>query len=186
MRTETRKQRQLKKLDKVSVMPVSIATMNFGKDANVAYVIRAAACFGASEVNIVGNTALDRHVLNAVSGSTADLVKINFFSSEQEFLKYINKNNAQLVSFELPGEWHDSVSIDEFSFSFDRPTCIVVGHETAGVPVEILMNSQCIYVPMPGIGYCLNTSQAANVALYEASKQYSKFKFARRPGLKTS
>jgi len=27
---------------------------------------------------------------------------------------------------------------------------------------------------MPGVGFCLNTSQAANIILYEATKQYDK------------
>jgi tRNA(Leu) C34 or U34 (ribose-2'-O)-methylase TrmL len=48
----------------------------------------------------------------------------------------------------------------------------VVGNESTGVPIEILLNSEKIYIPMPGVGFCLNTSQAANIVLYEAVKQY--------------
>jgi len=29
-----------------------------------------------------------------------------------------------------------------------------------------------VYVEMPGVGYCLNTAQTANILLYEAVKQY--------------
>jgi len=39
------------------------------------------------------------------------------------------------------------------------------------VPPEILRKSLPVHVPMPGIGYCLNTSQAANVILYEIMRQ---------------
>ena len=38
--------------------------------------------------------------------------------------------------------------------------------------MEILLNSEKLYIPMDGIGYSLNTSQAANIAVYEAVKQY--------------
>ena len=48
---------------------------------------------------------------------------------------------------------------------------IVTGHETTGVPSVILHKSKPIYIPMPGVGVCLNTSQGANVALYEYNRQ---------------
>ena len=50
--------------------------------------------------------------------------------------------------------------------------CLVVGHEESGIPIEILRNSEVVNIPMPGVGYCLNTSQAANILLYEAVKQF--------------
>jgi tRNA(Leu) C34 or U34 (ribose-2'-O)-methylase TrmL len=50
---------------------------------------------------------------------------------------------------------------------------VVVGQEQSGVPVDILVNSEKVCIPMPGAGYCLNTSQAANIFLYEATKQYA-------------
>jgi tRNA(Leu) C34 or U34 (ribose-2'-O)-methylase TrmL len=50
----------------------------------------------------------------------------------------------------------------------------VVGNETTGVPTQILVNSKIIYIEMPGVGYCLNTAQTANIMLYEAVKQYKK------------
>jgi len=49
---------------------------------------------------------------------------------------------------------------------------LVVGNEQAGIPTEILARSDVVYIEMPGVGYCLNTAQAANIILYEAIKQY--------------
>ena len=66
----------------------------------------------------------------------------------------------------------DSESIQTYDFDFTQPICIVVGNEETGIPIEILNNSDKIFIPMPGVGYCLNTSQAANILLYEATTQY--------------
>jgi tRNA G18 (ribose-2'-O)-methylase SpoU len=49
--------------------------------------------------------------------------------------------------------------------------CFVVGNETTGVPSEILHTTESVFIPMPGAGACLNTSQAANIMIYEAVKQ---------------
>jgi tRNA G18 (ribose-2'-O)-methylase SpoU len=49
----------------------------------------------------------------------------------------------------------------------------VVGNEESGIPPEIILNSDVIYVEMPGVGFCLNTAQAANIILYEAVRQYN-------------
>ena len=37
--------------------------------------------------------------------------------------------------------------------------------------INILANSEKIYIPMPGAGFCLNTSQTANIMMYEAVRQ---------------
>ena len=44
---------------------------------------------------------------------------------------------------------------------------MIFGHETTGIPVEILLNSKHIHIPMPGVGFCLNVSQAGTAAMSE-------------------
>jgi len=64
--------------------------------------------------------------------------------------------------------------LSAYNFNFDRPICLVVGNEQIGVPAEILARSVVLYIEMSGVGYCLNTSQAANILLYETVKQFKK------------
>ncbi len=170
-RSQTRRERYQGKFQKANTMPVSMATINLGQDVNVAYVVRSAACFGAEELFVIGSV-LPRDTMNALSGSTFDYVKVTQFSTPREFIDYAAKYNIQLISLELPSEYFDSVSIHEFEFDFTKRSCLIVGHETAGVPVEILLNSKRVYIPMNGFGYCLNVSQAANIGLYEVAKRY--------------
>ena len=168
MRDKTRRQRYDAKKKTAKTFPISVATVNFKHDGNIGYLIRSAACFGADRIHVIG-TVPDRKILNPLSGSLVDYVDIDQHSDPSKFIEYARDNNIKLISAEM---CEGSESIETYDFDFSQPICIVVGHEEVGIPPEILNNSDKIYIPMPGIGYCLNTSQAANILLYEATTQY--------------
>lgn len=154
-------------------MPVSIALINFGQEANIAFAIRSAACFGVKNVYIIGNTSIKRETMQDLSGSTLDLVDIKTFSTPMEFVEFARDNKIQLVSMELPPEGFEGENFNNIKFDFQNQICLSVGHETAGTPIEILKNSKITWIPMPGKGFCLNTSQTINIGLFEAAKQYA-------------
>ena len=169
MREETRKQRYEKKVETAKKYPIRLCAVNFRVDDNLGYLIRSAACFGAEVVYIIGHLP-DRGILKASSGSLIDYVKIIQFSTPQEFIKHTKDEGIQIISAELV---EGAVPLSSYDFDFNSCVCVVVGNERTGVPEEILQNSNSIYIQMPGIGYCLNTSQTANIILYEAVKQLS-------------
>ena len=170
IREKTRRERyDLKKAD-VKSLPVSIACINFMHDGNLAYLIRAAACFGATDIHVIG-AVQTRSELNSLSGSLYDYVKIIQHNTPNSFLVYSKSIGAKIISAELTDS---SRPITSYDFDFSVHTIMVVGNEETGVPVEILSHSDNIYIPMPGVGYCLNTSQAANILLYEAVRQYER------------
>jgi len=168
MRDKTRNERYNEKAKSAKTFPISLTTINFRCDENLGYLIRSAACFGAESVNVIGSVP-PRSILNPLSGSLHDYVKINQFRNPREFLNYSFDNEIQLISAELT---EVSNNLDTFSFNFEKKISIIVGNETSGVPIELLANSIPVYIEMPGVGFCLNTSQAANILLYEAVKQY--------------
>ena len=172
-RQETRRQRYDKKLKTARTMPVSVASINFSREANIAYVVRSAACFGADEVMVIGSTP-NKDLMNDLSGSTYDYVKFRKFSTPSDFIRYCEDNNLNIISLEPPGEYNNSISLHDFKFDFSRRNVICVGGETVGLTMDIIVKSQCVYIEMMGPGYCLNTSQAANIALYEAARQYAR------------
>jgi tRNA G18 (ribose-2'-O)-methylase SpoU len=85
------------------------------------------------------------------------------------FLDYTRDKEIGLISAEI---CDGAEPITSCKFNFAGPVVLVVGNEEVGIPLELLKNSKKIYIPMPGVGYCLNTSQTANIILYEAVKQY--------------
>lgn len=168
-RTETRRERSLTKID-AKVFPFEVCTINFQVEENVAFILRSAACFGASAVNVIG-TIPEHKFLVQRGGTCQDYVQMRQFSNVHDFLMFAKAENIQLIAAELDDE---AVSIHEFEFPVDQRVCIVLGHETMGVPPEILMNSLKVFIPMPGKGFCLNTSQTGNIFLHEAAKAYAR------------
>ena len=71
MREKTRRDRYFEKLKVAKKFPISIATVNFKHDVNLAHVIRAAACFGAECVFVIGGHP-PRNLMNELSGSMFD------------------------------------------------------------------------------------------------------------------
>jgi len=167
-RNKTRRERYKQKRDSALTFPISLCAINFMHDGNLGFLVRAAACFGAQCVHVIGALPTP-NVLKAFSGSTNELIKIHQHNSPMGFLAFARKNNYKIISAELV---ESAKSINSYNFNFDRHMCLVVGNEHSGVPVEILKNSEKVYIPMPGPGFCLNTSQTANIILYEAVKQF--------------
>jgi tRNA G18 (ribose-2'-O)-methylase SpoU len=130
-------------------MPVSFVAVNFDFDDNIAFLLRTAACYGSYNMYIIGRVP-DRTFLNPRSGSLYDYVNIRSFSTPTSFVNYCRDNNIKLVSAELAD---GSISLFEYKFDTTCKTAIVLGHETLGVPVELLINSDKIYIPMPGKGF---------------------------------
>lgn len=174
-RNETRKERILLKENSgtFKTFPFEVTTINFHCENNVAFVVRSAACFGFSCVNVIGSIP-KYGTLREMSGSTQDCVKINQFSNVNDFLNYKRKNELFLVSAELH---ENSESLYDFKFPVDKKICIVTGQETYGVPEDILFHSDAIvHIPMNGKGHCLNTSQTATILMNELMRQYNEKK----------
>ena len=54
-RDKTRRERYDEKKKHAKTYPISIATVNFLHDGNVGFLIRAAACFGAECIHVIGS-----------------------------------------------------------------------------------------------------------------------------------
>ena len=175
IRELTRKQRYAKKISSSVILPVELCAVNFHVDQNLGFLIRAAACFGVQKINIIGSLP-DRSKLNALSGSLRDYVRLEKFKKPEDYLNYVEKTQKPIISAEIS---KTSKSIFSVDFNSIGAFHLVVGNERSGVPTPILLRSTSVYVPMPGVGFCLNTSQAANVFLYEVSKQVQQYKAAR-------
>jgi len=168
-RQETRQERHKKKKTSAVTYPISIATTNFCCDENIGYVIRSAGCFGCKDVHVIGS--LPTHsFLRAKSGTLIDHVRIIQHSNPHSLLEYARQHNVQLVSAELHEK---SVDIAEYRYDFDKETCIVLGNENFGVPEEIIHNSDVVKIPMPGVGFCLNTAQTGNILLFDYIQRYN-------------
>lgn len=170
-RTETRAERYAAKKERAVSHNIAPVCINFMHEENVAFVVRSAACFGAKEVIVLGAMP-DAALLKARSGSTNTLLPIKAFPNTNVFLDYVRSQDAIIVSAEL---CDGSQSIYDYEFPQDKMIYLMCGHEEAGVPSDIILNSEAtVHIPMPGQAFCLNTSQCATAMLYEYVRQCQK------------
>jgi 23S rRNA (guanosine2251-2'-O)-methyltransferase len=169
MRRQTRNERYSERKDFAREMPVWVSCTNLEFDENVGMIIRAAACFGAKGIKVLG-PELEYQTIRRKSANTSLFFDIEYFKRPEHMISWAKENGIQIVSIELTDF---SKPLSEVKFNFDKPILLVTGHETYGVPESIIHNSDVVVeIPMYGFGACLNTSQAVNVVLYEISKQY--------------
>lgn len=168
---KTRYQKAVEKNKVAEVRPVSLGCVHLHSDGNLGFMVRAAACFGAKEVLVIGSIPEER-ILRQFSCSMNFFINIKSFPNSREFLRYTRKNNIHIVSLEI---CERSKNILDYKFPMNKEVCILTGNESTGVPNEIIMKSDCISIPNPGPAPCMNTSQAANVALFEYTRQRSVF-----------
>ncbi len=168
MRNETRKQRYLAKQKTARYMDVEVATINIMSDENIAYVARSVACFGAKRLHVIGKQP-NYATLKAHSGGHAEFINFMYHRQPTDLIQHARENNLYMVSAELDDRAEDFY---KFIPPKNQTVLYIVGHESLGVPEEILHRSdKIIYIPMPGIGFCLNTSQAANIILAHHAMQ---------------
>lgn len=163
----TRDSRIKDAIKRAKTLPVSLGCVHLLSHKNLGFLVRAAACFGAEEVLVIGSLPNQR-ILRKLSCGLNKYMSIKAFSNPGEFLSYTRKNNIHVVSLEITDA---SIDIRNYKFPKNKRVCIITGNETVGVPGEIIHHSDCVMIPNPGIAPCMNTSQAANVALYEYVRQ---------------
>lgn len=168
MRDYTRQDNIERHKNKAQTLPFSLCCVNFMFDGNLGFAIRSAACFGVSEVLVIGAPPSHKLLLRESAGTYPHL-NIRYFKTTAEVLAYTR--NMKRVSLELTPE---ATALEDYEFVFYKQTCFFVGHETLGVPADILFASDVVMIDHQGFGPCLNTSQAATVAMYEYSKQWSR------------
>ena len=168
LRKRTRKERYREKLKNATFLPITLGCVNFMHEGNLGFLIRSAACFGVRDVHVIGYLP-DRSEIKRLSGSTCDFINLIQHKSPSDFVNWSIESKTKIVAAEI---CEKSSKLRKYRFNFDKNICIFTGHETTGVPGGIIQAADCVEIEMPGLGFCLNTAQAANIVLYEASKQY--------------
>ena len=170
-RNNTRRERYDIKQKEAASIPAAVAAISFDFDENIAFLIRSAACFGILDLFVIGKPP-DRSYLKSGSGSLYDYISIKSFSNTLEFTRFAKENGYKIVAIEL---CDDAKSLYDYNFSFEEKTILLLGHETTGVPGDIVLRNDTVYIPMPGVGYCLNVSQAGTVVVNEYYRQYLEY-----------
>ena len=102
MRVETRRDRYDNKIKngEAKNFPISLCAINFQCDENLAYLIRTAACFGSTDLHVIGSIP-NYEELRRKSGTLNHYVNLHQYSTPSQFLQYARKSGIGVLSAEI-------------------------------------------------------------------------------------
>ena len=138
-------------------------------DPNIGSLFRICDAFGVQKLIVSGYSPPLSRKAKRTSRSTENAVEHEFCDDVFARVKDLISEGYQLISLELTT---DSIPIHKTSFTFDRPIALIIGDERYGISDELLeLSGQIVHIEMFGRNSSMNVVQAANIALYEITRQ---------------
>ncbi|MBT8272108.1 MAG: TrmH family RNA methyltransferase, partial [Bacteroidia bacterium] len=125
--------------------------------------------FGVEKLIISGFLPPLGRKAKRASRSTENSVDHEFCENGLARIKDLLQEGYQAISLELTT---GSSPIHKTKFNFDRPIALIIGDERHGISDELLeLSGQVVHIEMFGQNSSMNVVQAANIALYEITRQ---------------
>ena len=149
--------------------PITLICDNITNAPNIGSLFRIADAFGVTELIFCGEHIPLGRKMTKTSRATEKVVDYKVETSALSVIKEHKANKYSIISLEITS---NSKSIHSFKFSKNQPIALVIGDENFGVSEEILtLSDAAIHIDMFGQNSSMNVVQAANIALYEMTKQ---------------
>lgn len=154
---------------KKQTFPIILVSENVTNAPNIGSLFRISDAFGVLKLILCGdNLSLGRKTTKT-SRATEKVVDYEFNPSALHAVTYLKKEGFQIIALEVT---NNSQPIHKYQFSKSQPLALVIGDENFGVSEAILdMSDATIHIDMFGQNSSMNVVQAANIALYEITKQ---------------
>lgn len=154
----------LVKNGKIFEMKVRLATFQPDIAQNLGSMIRLSACLDVP-IDVIEPCGFPFSV-KALRRAAMDYADIANITRHDSWEAYIAANTGRLVLMTTDG------ATPLWDFEFRDGDTILMGRESAGVPVEVRKAANAaLLIPMPGGGRSLNVAVSAGIALGEACRQ---------------
>ena len=149
--------------------PIVLVCDNVTNAPNLGSIFRISDAFGVKKLILCGKEiSINRKVLKS---SRATEKKMDYEISEKALdvvLTFKNKG-FNIISLEIT---QNSEPLHSIEFSDEKPIALIIGDENFGISENILkISDKIIHIDMFGQNSSMNVVQAANIALYEITKQ---------------
>lgn len=150
--------------------PIIVLCENVTNAPNIGSLFRICDAFGIQEIVFNGDESdIISRKMKKTSRATEKYVHYKVISNIELYLNKIKKEH-QLIALEIT---NNSKSIQKYKFDFSKPIVLIVGDENFGVSDNTLQHcNEVIHIDMFGENSSMNVVQAANIALYEITKQF--------------
>ena len=149
--------------------PITLICENVTNAPNIGSLFRIADAFGIEKIVFCGEHIPLGRKMTKTSRATEKVVKYEVKTEASEVVSDYKKQGYQIIALEITSE---SQSIHSCDFSKEKPIALIIGDENFGISEAILKQSDIIIqIEMFGQNSSMNVVQAANIVLYEMTKQ---------------
>lgn len=152
--------------------PITVLCENVTNAPNIGSLFRVCDAFGVEQLVFSGEyLPIPSRKMQKTSRATEKYVSYKIISNLLEYINTI-KDTHYIIAIEITD---NSTPLQSYSINSDRPIAIIIGDENFGVSEEILkLVNAIVHIEMFGHNSSMNVVQAANIALYELTKQLVK------------
>ncbi|TJY31875.1 TrmH family RNA methyltransferase [Pontimicrobium aquaticum] len=149
--------------------PITLICDNISNAPNIGSLFRIADAFGVEKLIFCGAHIPLGRKMTKTSRATEKVMDYSIEPSAFEVIKILKSEDYYIISLEIT---NNSQPIYSFTFPKNKPIALVVGDENFGISDEVLkLSDAVIHINMFGQNSSMNVVQAANIALYEMTKQ---------------
>lgn len=154
---------------KKHTFPITLISNNVANAPNIGSLFRIADAFGVEKLILCGSNIPLGRKMTKTSRATEKSVNFEIQDDASSIVSNLKSKHYQIISLEIT---NNSIPIHNASFSPKHPIALVIGDENFGVSENILkLSDAIIHIDMYGQNSSMNVVQAANIALYEITKQ---------------
>ena len=131
---------------------------------NVSRIVRAAGCFGITQLIACGNV----NVVSKIARDASTTVRVDIRRTLPPVLKKLRGDGYRLAALEQTENSHCL-----YDYRFERQSVLVIGNEKLGVDEETLrLVDDVVEIPTYGLPYAHNAASSAIIAMYEFCRQF--------------
>lgn len=149
--------------------PIILVCDNVKNALNIGSLFRISDAFGIEKLILCGTYISLGRKMAKTSRATEKTVNYEISESVLTVVENLKHDGYQIIALEIT---KTSKPLNDFSFLKEKPIALIVGDENLGVSEAVLNSSDnVIHIEMFGQNSSMNVVQAANIALYEITKQ---------------
>lgn len=153
------------------VFPITVVTDNINNAPNIGSLFRTCDAFGVKQLILCGTTIELGRKMTKTSRSTEKVVNYSIEEDVLEVVSRLKDNGAEIIGLEITTT---SISVQQLEINKNQNVVIVVGSEKFGISNQLLNYcDKIVHIDMFGQNSSMNAVQAASIALYEITKQFS-------------
>ncbi|AXT20145.1 TrmH family RNA methyltransferase [Flavobacteriaceae bacterium AU392] len=150
--------------------PITLICDNVTNAPNIGSLFRISDAFGIEKLIFCGETIHLGRKMMKTSRATENVVNYELNKNIFEVVRELKAHQYQIIALEITVS---STPLHQFKLANQKqPIALIIGDENFGISEAILNNANTvIHIDMFGQNSSMNVVQAANIALYELTKQ---------------